>query len=1097
MSDTDDIPPPPSPEPDRTQPASPPTPFRAGATDVTPPAHPRYESFELIGAGAMGAVFKCRDRKLDRVVAMKVILGDAGGAAPGTVGQRFRERFEEEGRTLAQLQHPNIVQIHDAGEADGRLFLVMEYVGGGTLEDRLRDRPPTPREAADLTRTLARAVQAAHEAPVVHRDLKPTNILVTADGVLKVADFGLARVLEAADRGQTPESVAGTPGYMAPEQVRGEPLTPRVDIHALGATLYRVLVGQPPFRADSRAELFRKVQSEVPASPRVLRPDVPPDLAAVCLKCLEKNPDNRYPTAAALADDLDRFLGGYPTAARPVGRVARVRMWAARRPARAALAVVGPLALVAAIGSGVLKLQNDVLALEHQLAVNQKTAAEYEAVVKDFAAQAGAAEQQAAPAEVVRAVGWRKGVGDELRALAASSVAATNADRLRDLAAAADNRIDLEEVESITLPGNAHCVAVSPDGKQVAVGQDHTASLLPTGGAAVWLIGPGGTLRQTPVRDGATTGANGIRSLAFSPDGRHLGIGSRGGQVLVWDTTSDRPRKLTPGHKGEVGGVGFTRDGARLVTASKDKTVVLWDAATGDRVLRFDCPPGHTPESVAVTGPTDRVLVGNTRGSWSFPAADLRPGGKFDPTPDDNQIGADRPTPHLAVTPDATRIVSGHGADLLLYDLHLRAWIRWLEDGRSPHAHDANVLGVSIDPTGTLVASGGSDEYLKLWDATSGALLLRLFIPGDSGVIPAFDPATGDLLVVANRRLVRYRVSRPETVRTFGSQKGERVAVAFAGGSDTLATACWATRPNNPGSSIGELAVWRVADGACVARHAFAPTDGPAEWPPSLTADAAGVLVAGGRPGTDHVVWDWQGGGEPRAVPAAEPAGNPQTTLHALAPDGRRLWWVHKDRVTVRAVTWPDRAEVLTKADLHQALAAKRSSCTGLAVGRTWTAVGSVDGTVKLIPAAAPAGDWRVFPAGDRETVHAVALSPDESVVLAGTRSGRVLAFDPAAPGTDPVAVLARHRDRVEAIAFAPAGGLVATAGRDQTIRLWRHEGRAFRPLVGYAATGPVTQLVFSPNGARLAFAVEGQRAVTVWEVAGFHNRLKSLGLDW
>jgi serine/threonine-protein kinase len=367
---------------------------------VTEPlVHPRYEILGVLGEGGMGVVYKGNDRTLNREVALKVIRGDMGNAAENNSIRRSRERFEEEGRSLARLQHPNIVQIHDAGETDGRLYLVMEYVGGGTLDARLRAGPPlSPREAAEVTRTLARAVQAAHDAFIIHRDLKPANVLVAADRALKIADFGLARIIDDSAAAPSVESVAGTPGYMAPEQVRGEPLTPRVDVYALGAILYRALTDQPPHTAGSREELYRKVREEAPVLPRAVRRAIPRDLEAICLKCLAKKPEERYASAGELAADLDLFLAGFPSTARAVSRWERARMWAGRQPYVAALVVAAVAAVIGAAGSGVLKVQNDFLELRHQL-----VAADLERV---------GAEKKARPANVTGSeVPFRVGFG--------------------------------------------------------------------------------------------------------------------------------------------------------------------------------------------------------------------------------------------------------------------------------------------------------------------------------------------------------------------------------------------------------------------------------------------------------------------------------------------------------------------------------------------------------------------------------------------------------------------------------------------------------------------------------------------------------------
>jgi serine/threonine-protein kinase len=266
-----------------------------------------YEVLEVLGAGGMGKVYKARNVRLNRCCAIKMILAGAH-ASP-----QEAERFRVEAEAAARLQHPNIVQIYEVGLADGCPFLVLEYVEGGSLERRLQGRPMPPRHAAAMVRSLAAAMHYAHQHNIVHRDLKPANILLTADGVPKIADFGLAKRLDERGTGPTRSgSVLGTPSYMAPEQAEGRSsrIGPATDVYSLGAILYEMITGRPPFEAPTLLETLEKVRGEEPARPRQEHPDIPADLETICLKCLQKKPADRYASAADLADDLGRFLEG-------------------------------------------------------------------------------------------------------------------------------------------------------------------------------------------------------------------------------------------------------------------------------------------------------------------------------------------------------------------------------------------------------------------------------------------------------------------------------------------------------------------------------------------------------------------------------------------------------------------------------------------------------------------------------------------------------------------------------------------------------------------------------------------------------------------
>jgi serine/threonine protein kinase/tetratricopeptide (TPR) repeat protein len=312
-------------------------------------AIPGYEILGELGRGGMGVVYKARQQGLDRIVALKTIL--AGGHAGPTGLARFRAEAE----AVARLQHANVVQIYEVGAHNGLPYFSLEYCAGGSLLTRLDGTPWAPEAAARLVEDLARAVEAAHRAGIVHRDLKPANVLLTADGTAKITDFGLAKRI--GEAGQTASgAILGTPSYMAPEQAsgKGKEVGPAADVYALGAILYELLTGRPPFRAATALDTVMQVVHEEPVPPVRLQPRLPRDLDTICLKCLEKLPGRRYASALEVADDLQRFLTHEPIRSRPVGVVERVLKWARRRPAAAALVGVSGVALLSLLLGGVL-----------------------------------------------------------------------------------------------------------------------------------------------------------------------------------------------------------------------------------------------------------------------------------------------------------------------------------------------------------------------------------------------------------------------------------------------------------------------------------------------------------------------------------------------------------------------------------------------------------------------------------------------------------------------------------------------------------------------------------------------------------------------
>jgi serine/threonine-protein kinase len=349
-----------------------------GAAGATPPPTelpqvPGYEVEAVLGHGGMGVVYKARQLRLNRAVALKMLL-----AGPHAQPQEL-ERFLREAEAVAGLRHPNIVQVHDVGDLGGRPYFTMEYVEGGSLAQKIAGVPQPVRAAAALVALLADAVHTAHQSGIIHRDLKPANILLQkseiqnpksenqdtnpvsdfgfriSDSTPKVTDFGLARRLEGGS-GLTLSGVPlGTPSYMAPEQARGDKaaIGPATDVYALGAILYECLTGRPPFRAETATATLQQVLADDPVRPARLNRQVPRDLETICLKCLAKDPHRRYPTAEALADDLRRFDRGEPIAARPAGWLERAAKWVRRRPAAAVLLAAGVLMLAVVTAAAV------------------------------------------------------------------------------------------------------------------------------------------------------------------------------------------------------------------------------------------------------------------------------------------------------------------------------------------------------------------------------------------------------------------------------------------------------------------------------------------------------------------------------------------------------------------------------------------------------------------------------------------------------------------------------------------------------------------------------------------------------------------------
>ena len=320
-------------------------PSRAARPSSRLPEVPGYEILGILGRGGMGIVYKARHVKLGRIDALKMILAGAG-ARPEDL-----KRFEAEAQAVAQIVHPNIIQIHTVGEYDGMPFCSLEYLAGGSLAQKIDGKPQPVSEAARMVETLAGAMYKAHthENPVIHRDLKPANVLLGTDGVPKITDFGLVKRLEADSKQTRSGSILGTPSYMAPEQALGDTRSvgPASDQYALGAILYEMLTGRPPFQGASVLDTLDMVRNLEPVPPSQLQPKIPRDLETICLKCLQKESGRRYADCAALAEDLRRFRNNDPILARPVSAPERFYRWCRRNPKVAALTAAVAVLLLA------------------------------------------------------------------------------------------------------------------------------------------------------------------------------------------------------------------------------------------------------------------------------------------------------------------------------------------------------------------------------------------------------------------------------------------------------------------------------------------------------------------------------------------------------------------------------------------------------------------------------------------------------------------------------------------------------------------------------------------------------------------------------
>jgi hypothetical protein len=564
-----------------------------------------YDLLEPIGRGGMGVVYRARQRSLGRFVAVKLL------AAGAFASEDARRRFQAEAAAAARLRHPNIVTVHETGEHGGQPFFSMELVEGGTLADRTRDGPLTAPEAAGLLQPVAEAVQFAHQQGVLHRDLKPSNILLDTAGSPRVSDFGLARQLEAAERFTLTGDVLGSPAYLAPEQARGEREREGAasDVYSLGAILYQLLCGRPPFLGDSPQSVLRQVAETEPIAPHRLNPGVPPDLETICLKCLEKEPSRRYASAQALANDLARFLRREPVAARPVGTAGRAWRWSQRHPARAGLVIA-------------LALLLGVLAIVPTLAYLRVSRAER-------AREAQLRETLITQASAVR-LGGRSGQRVEsLKALqeaAAIRRASTNrpfTQRLRREAAASLALDDAFWLPAADLPAERETSYLSLDSTG-----DVLARASYRGPVQLLHRGNGRELLRLDL-----AGRTLQHLLEFSANGRYLAI-RHGGDIAVWDLTN---RAVAVAQPSWLNRYSFRPDSEGRCLPTHERVGRLFRAAGWTRVVAMGRKKRQHARGARVRSRWHAAGLGSGRkprrgsadgGNWTFAAfvADCRTG---------------------------------------------------------------------------------------------------------------------------------------------------------------------------------------------------------------------------------------------------------------------------------------------------------------------------------------------------------------------------------------------------------------------------------------------------------------------------------------
>jgi WD40 repeat protein/tRNA A-37 threonylcarbamoyl transferase component Bud32 len=1008
--------------------------------DPSIPKIPGYDVLREQGNGGMGVVYKAVQTSLNRVVALKMIRQFDMASSEQLM------RFRLEAELAAQVKHPNIVQVYEVGTDGKKPYLAMEWVPGGSLADHLDEKPQDPRQAAALVEVLARAVHAAHSQGVIHRDLKPGNILLQmADDsqeapcdeagnldfqsmIPKITDFGLARPRDAVTSLTDTGLVVGTPEYMSPEQAAGKKYEVGVatDIYSLGAILYELLAGRTPFRGDSAMETLRQVVEDNPPSFSSAGCRIPRDMETICRKCLEKKPGLRYASAAALADDLRRWLNREPIRARPLNRVERLVRWCQRRPVHAAF--VGAIVLLAAIGLTGILWQWRQTELARADAV--ELAGELEAKNEELRKKSAAERWQAyrTNLQVVSAALANHKVGLARQALAA---------------APPEHRGWEWHYFDSYLDSTLHSLH---------------APAAPTGG------------------------------LAFSPDGLHLAAGVKGKTICLWDLGNHQIVKKLTGLDGDAHRLTFSADGQRLAALTKHG-FQLYDVETGTLLAATDKKVSFlratfSPDSALVVAHTTFT---KTLSVWDARSGDLlwtwhkscdvaslafHPGSKqlavstpkgdillLDAATGQQQqaLGNHAHVRDLACSPDGSKLVSaGRWPDATLQMWDLKSGKRLL----TMRGHKNAVNAPTFSPDGTRLVSLSNDQTARLWDAKTGGLVMVL--GGNSSIIKqAWFNAAGSRL---------YTVTRDNTLRAWDGHTGDPLFTLYglSATEEELAFLPQGGLVAAPGTQAGTLDLFDLDLG-----ESLRVLRGHSSFVYDVAFSPSGALI--GSAAWDGTVRLWDGAGKSLAVLKA-----PSQVSNAVAFDphtGKLAANSHDQGISI----WD-----VPGGKLHRFIKMKATQHYGFGPAfhptQSLVAAGLEPGFIDLWDLKQGKSIASLF-TGSKAPISRVCFHPDGSELAAVNDAGMVFLWDLASRQLR--ASWKAHDKQAVGVAYSPDGRLLATSSPDGSVRLWDSHSDQRVALLKHPCQ--VYHVSFHPDGKRLATS-GADHLIRIWDTASWEE---------